>query len=290
MIKRNKFLFTFIICAFLGIATTIYSTNIECGYYQYIRSTIKTGGSLYFGGEAYVEDGQITQVGIDACHNEGISDEEIASWSGASSAAEDYSNSTSNNNNSVTDENSVEDNNSSSSSTTTQSQNASNSQYTDEEIEAAWEETNRRESTCTESGYIEYTNSLTGKTKTEELPLAKHQYEESERVEPTCTEDGSVTYTCSVCGDTYDETISATGHSYEWVTTKEAGLFTDGLEEEVCSICGEKSGATHTLSAKIANSVVLLIICGIIIVTVGASSFILLHKRQAKNVLQSKKS
>jgi len=122
------------------------------------------------------------------------------------------------------------------------------------------------------------------------LELAKHQYVEAERIEPTCTEDGSVTYTCSVCGNTYDETISATGHSYEWVTTKEAGLFTDGLEEEVCSICGEKSGATHTLSAKIANSVVLLIICGIIIVTVGASGFILLHKRQAKNVQQSKKS
>lgn len=258
---------------------------------MYSKSAITQGGTYIgsFGdGEVtIIEDGVIKNYSI--LYEAGISDAEIAQWQHeASTNRSDYNSSEADSNTSSESTNNSD--NSNSLNTEKQNESVLSQTYTDEEIEAAWEETNRVESTCTEAGYIEYTNSLTKETKTEELELAKHQYEETERTEPTCTEEGTVTYTCSVCGNTYDETLPATGHSYKWVTTKEAGLFTDGLEEEVCSICGEKSGATHTLSAKIANSVVLLIICGIIIVTVGASSFILLHKRQAKNVLQSKKS
>ncbi|MBO6127746.1 MAG: hypothetical protein J6P79_02485 [Pseudobutyrivibrio sp.] len=245
-----------------------------------------------YGSTTVVKDGVIKDYTI--LYEAGVTDDEINQWYAEAGQTNENSSSTTAETtttpaNNSTDEVQSNDNDSNEQNITSP-QVDTKRQYTDEEIEAAWGETNRVESTCTEAGYIEYTNSLTKETKTEELELAKHQYEETERTEPTCTEEGSVTYTCSVCGNTYDETLPATGHSYEWATTKEAGLFTDGLEEEVCSICGEKSGATHTLSAKIANPVVLLIICGIIIVTVGASSFILLHKRQAKNVLQSKKS
>lgn len=150
--------------------------------------------------------------------------------------------------------------------------------YTDEEIETAWEETNRVESTCTETGFIEYTNSLTGDTKTEELELANHSYEEVEHIESTCVEDGSATYTCSVCGDTYTETLPATGHTYEWITTKEAGLFTEGLEEEVCSVCGEKSGETHTLSAQ--SPVPFAGVIGIIVVVCGGITGFVIYKKK----------
>ena len=256
-ILKHKNIFVFIISAFFGIIISIQLLGISCGFHEYIQWSIEDGGSFSHAGTPYVVDGQITQAGIDACHNEGISDAEIAQWGANSSSSVNNNASSSDTNNtnsseapSSTNDTSVTNNNTSSSSTSSQAQNTPEVSYTEEEIEAAWEETNRVESTCSEAGYIEYTNSLTNETKVEELELAGHQYEETERIEPTCTEDGTVTYTCSVCGNTYDETLLATGHSYEWVTTKDANLFTEGLEEEACSVCGEKSGATHTLSAK----------------------------------------
>lgn len=151
-------------------------------------------------------------------------------------------------------------------------------EYSDEEIEAAWEETNRVESTCTEAGYIEYTNSLTNETKIEELELANHSYEEIERIESTCTEDGSVTYTCSVCGDTYTEEIPALSHDYEWVTTKEASFFTLGEEQYVCKNCGDVS-KTREISATCPIPLMGIII-GICVVLIGAVSGIVVLKKK----------
>ncbi len=112
--------------------------------------------------------------------------------------------------------------------------------YSDDEIAAAWEETEKVESTCTKEGYVEYKNTLTGDTKTEALELANHDYDESSRVEATCKNEGLVTYTCKVCGDTYSEKIYATGHDEgKWTTTKKAGLFTKGLEQRLCTKCDE---------------------------------------------------
>ncbi len=129
-------------------------------------------------------------------------------------------------------------------------------QYSDEEIEAAWEETDRIESTCTEIGHVHYTNSITGETKTEELPLADHNYVENERKEATCTEAGVITYACEVCGDTYTEEIPALNHEYEWVTTKEATLFTPGEEQYICKNCGDIS-ETREIAAKCSKSVII---------------------------------
>ena len=111
---------------------------------------------------------------------------------------------------------------------------------TQEEIDAAWEETERVEATCTEDGKIVYTNSITGDTKEESIPAAGHDYEVTDTTEAACTEDGKNTYTCKVCGDAYEEAIPATGHTEgEWKVTKEAGLFSTGSKEVTCEKCGE---------------------------------------------------
>ena len=113
--------------------------------------------------------------------------------------------------------------------------------YTDAEIDAAWKAVTTVDPTCATDGYIEYKNSLTGKTKQEAIPATgKHTYEVTETTDATCTEDGSTTYTCSVCGDTYEETIPATGHDDgEWTVTKSAGAFSTGTKELRCTVCGE---------------------------------------------------
>jgi len=100
-----------------------------------------------------------------------------------------------------------------------------------------WTESERVESTCTEAGYVVYTNA-SGEEKTEELPLAEHQYVETSRTAATCTETGSINYTCEVCGDTYSEEIPTIDHLLVEETT-EAGLFSEGSVVTKCSICGE---------------------------------------------------
>ena len=106
---------------------------------------------------------------------------------------------------------------------------------TQEEIDAAWEETERVEATCIEDGKIVYTNSITGDVKEESIPAAGHDYEVTDTTEAACTEDGKNTYTCKVCGDAYEEAIPATGHTEgEWKVTKEAGLFSTGSKEVTC--------------------------------------------------------
>lgn len=111
---------------------------------------------------------------------------------------------------------------------------------TQEEIDAAWEETERVEATCTEDGKIVYTNSITGDVKEESIPAAGHDYEVTDTTEAACTEDGKNTYTCKVCGDAYEEAIPATGHTEgEWKVTREAGLFSTGSKEVTCEKCGE---------------------------------------------------
>ncbi len=150
--------------------------------------------------------------------------------------------------------------------------------YTAEEIEAAWVETNRVESTCTEAGHVDYSNSLTGETKSEELPLAEHKYSEIERKDATCSEAGSITYTCEICGDTYSEEIPALSHEYEWITTKEATLFASGEEQYVCKNCGDVS-KTREISATCPIPLMGIVI-GICVVLIGAVSGIVVLKKK----------
>lgn len=124
--------------------------------------------------------------------------------------------------------------------TKTETKKETKKEPTQEEIDAAWEETERVEATCTEDGKIVYTNSIIGDTKEESIPAAGHDYEVTDTTEAACTDDGENTYTCKVCGDSYDETIPAFGHTEgEWKVTKEAGLFSIGSKEVTCEKCGE---------------------------------------------------
>ncbi len=140
-----------------------------------------------------------------------------------------------------------------------------------------WTESKRVESTCTEAGYVVYTNA-SGEEKTEELPLAEHQYVETSRTAATCTETGSINYTCEVCGETYSEEIPKIDHLLEEETV-EAGLFTSGSKITKCSICGEVI-SEETIPAKCPTWVAIVI--GIIIVAItGGIVFAAKRKRSA---------
>lgn len=147
---------------------------------------------------------------------------------------------------------------------------------TQEEIDAAWEETERVEATCTEDGKIVYTNSITGDTKEESIPATGHDYEVTDTTEAACTEDGKNTYTCKVCGDSYEEAIPATGHTEgEWKVTKEAGLFSTGSKEVTCEKCGEVLNTEEIpqtcplpLAAVIGIVVAVVAVFGIVIIVV----------------------
>ncbi len=114
--------------------------------------------------------------------------------------------------------------------------------YTNEQIEAAWEETGRVEATCGEDGSVSYKNSLTGKTKSEKIPATGlHTYEVTEHVDATCIADGYETRTCTVCGEVQTEVIPSSGkeHSYELTEKVEPTCTEEGREVYVCSICGD---------------------------------------------------
>lgn len=185
--------------------------------------------------------------------------------------------------------------------------------YTDAEIEVAWRETSRTEATCTESGVIKYKNSITGKTKSEEIPTVDHDYEIVEEIPATCIEDGSVTYTCTMCGDSYSEEIEKLEHDYvetsrteatctedgevlyvcaecenayadtlpalghtkgEWEATKEAGAFTKGEKVLKCTVCGEVLETADIPQTSPVSLVVIVI--GVVIVAgigIGAAVF-----------------
>ena len=108
------------------------------------------------------------------------------------------------------------------------------------DYDAAWEETDRVEPTCSEPGEVVRTNSITGLTETEEIPVIDHVYEITDQVDATCTEDGTIVYTCTICGDSYEEAIPALGHDDgEWIIVKAAEPFTTGLKELQCTRCNE---------------------------------------------------
>lgn len=47
-----------------------------------------------------------------------------------------------------------------------------------------------------------------------EIPALRHDYQETARREATCTVDGAITYTCSRCGDSYETVLTASGHHF----------------------------------------------------------------------------
>ncbi len=154
--------------------------------------------------------------------------------------------------------------------------------YTQEQIDAAWEEAERTESTCVVAGSVVYKNSLNGATKTEELPLVDHDYQETANVAATCTEDGHITTTCSICGDEQTKTVKATGHQAgSAVVAKQAGLFSEGESTVSCTACGE------LLSSEVLPQTCPLPLAAVIGIAVAAVAaiagvvFAVVHKKKA---------
>ena len=153
---------------------------------------------------------------------------------------------------------------------------------TQEEIDAAWEETERVEATCTEDGKIVYNNSITGDTKEESIPASGHDYEVTDATEAACTEDGKNTYTCKVCGDSYEEAIPATGHTEgEWKVTKEAGLFSTGSKAVTCEKCGE---ILDTEEIPQTCPLPLAVVIGVVVAVVVIIGVIVVLVRRRKNI------
>lgn len=132
--------------------------------------------------------------------------------------------------------------------------------------DAAWEETNRIESTCQEEGNVTYTNSYTDETQTVVLEKLEHKFETIEKEAQTCTEDGYEKKVCSMCQTEVEETLTKLGHSEgEFETIRKASLFIDGKMESRCLTCDEII-ATKNIPAKVpivAVVVVLLFASGI---------------------------
>lgn len=289
----NKHMFFRLGILSILICSIVFSTKFLCLDKLTVRAA--TRACLMQGGSAcmydengnqifYVKDGVI--VNYDIVYQAGVTDAEIAEWSAANSSStttqsktEDSSkeetpsaveNKDSNKNDSTAKNNDSENK-------TSKTENAKAPTYTDDEIAAAWLESERAESTCIEAGHVSYTNSLTGETKSEELPLAEHKYSEIERKDATCSEAGSITYTCEVCGDTYVEEIPALSHEYEWVTTKEATLFTPGEEQYVCKNCGDVS-ETREIPATCPISIAGIV--GIVIISICLVGGIIIKKKK----------
>ena len=71
-----------------------------------------------------------------------------------------------------------------------------------DEVKEEWIETARVEATCVKEGYIEYTNSVTGETKTEELSIIDHTPGEKETIiAPILFSKGTSVIRCTVCDE-----------------------------------------------------------------------------------------
>ena len=156
--------------------------------------------------------------------------------------------------------------------------------YTQEQIDAAWEEVSKSEATCTEGAKTEYKNSLTGKTKSEETsePLG-HDYTSTVTTEATCVSEGVAAFTCKVCGDSYEEVIPATGHTAgETVVTKNPGAFSEGEETISCTTCGEVleiHAIPQTFPLPLQDTIILVFL--FIVLSGIISSFIMIRKKTA---------
>ena len=123
----------------------------------------------------------------------------------------------------------------------TKTESEENTDYPENEIESAWVEIERTNPTCTDKGYVLYSNSITNEEKTKVLEALGH-------------DDG------------------------EWTTIKEAGLFTKGSEQLVCTrdnyVLEEK-----IIDAKI--STVQLIVGLVIILAAAFSGVMFIRKKNA---------
>ena len=117
---------------------------------------------------------------------------------------------------------------------------------------------NKKEATCTETGYTGDTYCLGCKEKITSgttIPMKAHTWDAGkETTKPTCTKKGVRTYTCTVCKKTKTADISATGHKYgSWITTSKATVFSPAIQTHTCSECKNKE--TRTTGKKLTPTI-----------------------------------
>lgn len=130
--------------------------------------------------------------------------------------------------------------------------------------ECRWEETSRKEATCTADGSVTETCSVHGETRTEVLPKLGHDLGNRQTTKAaTCGAAGESARICKRCKGKFEkQTIKATGkHKFSsWKTAKAATVFAEGRKERTCSVCKKKETqkisklkATLTLSGVAAK-------------------------------------
>lgn len=98
-----------------------------------------------------------------------------------------------------------------------------------------------KEATCTTTGIITYTCTVSGcgKTKTETIAALGHSWDNGKvTTDATCDKAGVKTFTCLTCNTTKTSSISATGHSWNSgeITTNPT-CTTAGVTTVTCIIC-----------------------------------------------------
>lgn len=125
-----------------------------------------------------------------------------------------------------------------------------------DKYEAAWEETERVDSTCGKAGSVTYTNTISSEIKTEALTPLEHDYKIIDQIAPTCTEKGLKTFECSACDLETVESVEPMGHT----------------NDLICKECNQ--------IIIMDNAVPLGVLVGVVIVVIGISVFwIKKHKK-----------
>jgi len=147
-----------------------------------------------------------------------------------------------------------------------------------DKYEAAWEETERVDSTCGKAGSVTYLNTISLETKTEALAPLEHDYKMIDQIAPTCTEKGLKKFECSACGDRKSEETLATGHTAETkIVTKEETFFTTEATQTKCALCDEVISTTDA-QIKVVN---IGIVAGITVMIIVVAITVL-KKKKAK--------
>ena len=118
------------------------------------------------------------------------------------------------------------------------------------ECSHAWEET-ATTATCVEAGKADYTCSLCGATKTEDVAAAGHEFERTEVVKATCVAGGYDLYECKNCDASEQRNKtnidnSLTAHTYV-PDKKDPTCTKSGYVDSICSLCGRGAGTRETL-------------------------------------------
>ena len=91
-----------------------------------------------------------------------------------------------------------------------------------------------------------------GKTAAVKVHDCKNHWDNGKiTVDPTCTETGTKQYTCTICGETRTEEVAASGHDYstDWTVDKEAGCEAAGSKSHHCKRCDSRKDETEIPAA-----------------------------------------